>query len=99
ARAATSTDITQTGAVIGSVHYLSPEHAKGITQGEKSDIYSLGIVMYQMLTRQLPFTGDSPISIALKHLQEPVEPPRQHNALIPHEVEAVILKALQKQPE
>lgn len=99
ARAASSTDITQTGSVIGSVHYLSPEHAKGMKQGEKSDIYSLGIVLYQMLTNQLPFSGDSPISVALKHLQEQVEPPRKLNPHIPPEVEAIILKTLQKSPE
>ena len=99
ARAASSADITQTGSVIGSVHYLSPEHAKGIKQGEKSDIYSLGIVLYQMLTNQLPFSGDSPISVALKHLQEQVESPRLYNPHIPPDVEAIILKTLQKNPE
>ena len=99
ARAATSSDITQTGSVIGSVHYFSPEHAKGVSQGEKSDLYSLGIVMYQMLTNRLPFLGDSPISVALKHLQEPVEEPRKINPLIPQSVENIVLKALQKRPE
>lgn len=99
ARAATSSDITQTGSVIGSVHYFSPEHAKGISQGEKSDLYSLGIVMYQMLTNKLPFLGDSPISVALKHLQEPVVDPRQVNPMIPQSVENIILKALRKKPE
>ena len=59
ARAVTSTTITQTGSVVGSVHYFSPEHAKGIVTGEKSDLYSLGIVLYQMLTGQLPFWGKS----------------------------------------
>lgn len=99
ARAATSSDITQTGSVIGSVHYFSPEQAKGASQGEKSDLYSLGIVMYQMLTNRLPFLGDSPISVALKHLQEPVEDPRKINPLIPQSVENIVLKALQKRPE
>ena len=70
ARAVTSSTITQTGSVVGSVHYFSPEHAKGIDDGEKSDLYSLGIVLYQMLTGKLPFLGESPISVALKHLQE-----------------------------
>lgn len=69
ARAVTSSTITQTGSVIGSVHYFSPEHAKGVATGEKSDLYSLGIVLYQMLTGRLPFLGESPISVALKHLQ------------------------------
>ncbi|UJF35277.1 Stk1 family PASTA domain-containing Ser/Thr kinase [Paenibacillus hexagrammi] len=99
ARAATSSTITQTGSVVGSVHYFSPEHAKGTNTGEKSDIYSLGIVMYQMLTAKLPFLGESPISVALKHLQEEVEEPRKVNPLIPQSVENVILKAMRKKPE
>jgi eukaryotic-like serine/threonine-protein kinase len=99
ARAATSSTITQTGSVVGSVHYFSPEHAKGTNTGEKSDLYSLGIVMYQMLTARLPFLGESPISVALKHLQEDVEEPRKVNPLIPQSVENVILKAMRKKPE
>ncbi|MFD2612927.1 Stk1 family PASTA domain-containing Ser/Thr kinase [Paenibacillus gansuensis] len=99
ARAVTSSTITQTGSVIGSVHYFSPEHAKGVITGEKSDLYSLGIVLYQMLTAQLPFLGESPISVALKHLQEHVEEPRKVNPVIPQSVENVILKAMRKNPE
>ncbi|WP_139998192.1 Stk1 family PASTA domain-containing Ser/Thr kinase [Paenibacillus paridis] len=98
ARAVTSSTITQTGSVIGSVHYFSPEHAKGINTGEKSDLYSLGIVLYQMLTAQLPFLGESPISVALKHLQENFEEPRVVNPHIPQSVENVILKAMRKNP-
>lgn len=96
ARAVTSSTITQTGSVIGSVHYFSPEHAKGINTGEKSDIYSLGIVMYQMLTSKLPFLGESPISVALKHLQEHFDEPRSVNPYIPQSVENIILKAMRK---
>lgn len=96
ARAVTSSTITQTGSVIGSVHYFSPEHAKGINTGEKSDLYSLGIVLYQMLTAKLPFLGESPISVALKHLQETFEEPRVANPHIPQSVENVILKAMRK---
>lgn len=98
ARAVTSSTITQTGSVIGSVHYFSPEHAKGINTGEKSDLYSLGIVLYQMLTAQLPFLGESPISVALKHLQENFDEPRVVNPHIPQSVENVILKAMRKNP-
>lgn len=98
ARAVTSSTITQTGAVLGSVHYFSPEHAKGVSTGEKSDLYSLGIVLYQMLTGRLPFLGESPISVALKHLQEPFEEPRLVNPLIPQSVENVILKSMRKNP-
>lgn len=99
ARAVTSSTITQTGSVVGSVHYFSPEHAKGINTGEKSDLYSLGIVMYQMLTGKLPFLGESPISVALKHLQDNIEDPRFVNPHIPQSVENVILKATRKKPE
>ncbi|WP_079910329.1 Stk1 family PASTA domain-containing Ser/Thr kinase [Paenibacillus sp. 32352] len=98
ARAVTSSTITQTGSVVGSVHYFSPEHAKGTFTGEQSDLYSLGIVMYQMLTGRLPFLGESPISVALKHLQEEVEDPRKVNPLIPQSVENIILKAMRKNP-
>lgn len=98
ARAVTSTTITQTGSVVGSVHYFSPEHAKGVATGEKSDLYSLGIVLYQMLTGRLPFLGESPISVALKHLQEHFEEPRAVNPMIPQSVENIILKSMRKNP-
>lgn len=98
ARAVTSSTITQTGSVVGSVHYFSPEHAKGVATGEKSDLYSLGIVLYQMLTGRLPFLGESPISVALKHLQEQFEEPRVVNPLIPQSVENIILKSMRKNP-
>lgn len=98
ARAVTSTTITHTNSVLGSVHYFSPEQARGGITAEKSDIYSLGIVLYEMVTGQLPFSGESPISVALKHLQEPLPEPRQVNPAIPQSVENVILKALVKDP-
>lgn len=98
ARAVTSSTITQTGSVIGSVHYFSPEHAKGVPTGEKSDLYSLGIVLYQMLTGSLPFLGESPISVALKHLQDTFERPKKLNPHIPQSVENIILRAMRKDP-
>ncbi|MCQ4085998.1 Stk1 family PASTA domain-containing Ser/Thr kinase [Saccharibacillus sp. JS10] len=98
ARAVTSTTITQTGSVVGSVHYFSPEHAKGVTAGEKSDLYSLGIVLYQMLTGALPYEGESPISVALKHLQDEYEEPRKLNPTIPQSVENIIVRAMRKNP-
>lgn len=98
ARAVTSATITHTGSVIGSVHYFSPEQARGGISGEKSDLYSLGIVMYEMLTGQVPFSGDSPISVALKHLQENIKPPREINPEIPQSIENVIMRALVKDP-
>jgi serine/threonine-protein kinase len=98
ARAVSSTTITQTGSVVGSVHYFSPEHAKGVATGEKSDLYSLGIVLYQMLTGRLPFLGESPISVALKHLQEHFDEPRSVNPMVPQSVENIILKSMRKNP-
>lgn len=98
ARAVTSTTITHTNSILGSVHYFSPEQARGGVSAEKSDIYSLGIVLYEMVTGQLPFSGDSPITIALKHLQEPLPEPRESNPNIPQSVENIIFKALVKDP-
>jgi eukaryotic-like serine/threonine-protein kinase len=98
ARAASSSTITQTGSVMGSVHYFSPEQARGGVIGEKSDLYSLGIVLYEMLTGRLPFDGDSAISIALKHLQEQPDDPRRFNEQIPDNMAGIIMKALDKDP-
>jgi serine/threonine-protein kinase len=99
ARAVTSATMTQTGTIIGSVHYFSPEQAKGSVIGAKSDIYSLGVVLYEMLTNKVPFSGETPISIALKHLQEDPQPPRELNPEIPPLIEAIILKAMMKEPD
>ncbi|MGI6357578.1 MAG: Stk1 family PASTA domain-containing Ser/Thr kinase [Bacillota bacterium] len=96
ARAVTSSTLTNTGAMIGSVHYISPEQARGGFVGEKSDLYSLGVVLYELVTGQVPFSGDSMFSIALKHLQEPIPSPRELNPDIPVDVERIILKAMSK---
>ena len=96
ARAVTSSTVTNTGSVIGSVHYFSPEQARGGYTDEKSDIYSLGIVMYEMATGRLPFDGESPISIALKHIHEDVMPPTFVNENIPKALEDIIMKSVQK---
>ncbi|AOT68413.1 Stk1 family PASTA domain-containing Ser/Thr kinase [Geosporobacter ferrireducens] len=96
ARAATSSTVTNTGSVIGSVHYFSPEQARGGYTDEKSDLYSLGIVMYEMSAGRVPFEGESPISIALKHIHEDVTPPSMINKNIPKALEDIIMKLIQK---
>lgn len=97
ARAVTAVTMTQTSTIIGSVHYISPEQARGNAASVQSDIYSLGIVMYEMLTGKIPFCGESPVSIAIKHLQDEAVPPGQLNPGIPHMLEAIILKAMAKE--
>ena len=99
ARAITSTTMTYDGNVVGSVHYFSPEQAKGTKITPKSDVYSLGIVLYEMLTGRLPFHGETTVSVALKHLQEEPLALRQIDGHIPPIVEAIVLKALTKDPE
>lgn len=98
ARAVTESTMTYSGNVIGSVHYFSPEQAKGTYITPKSDVYSLGVVLYEMLTGHLPFTGENPVSIAMKHLQEEPVPVRQYNPEIAPVVEAVVMKAMSKDP-
>ena len=85
--------------VMGSVHYFSPEQAKGETVDEKSDIYSLGIVIYEMLMGTVPFKGDTTVAIALKHLQEPILPLNKLNKNIPEVLSRIVLKATQKDPK
>ena len=96
AMALSATSITQTNSVLGSVHYLSPEQARGGMANKKSDIYSLGIVMFELLTGRLPFSGESAVSIALKHLQSETPSPRRWNPAIPQSVENIVLKATAK---
>ncbi len=97
ARAATASTVTNTSNVIGSVHYFSPEQARGGGYtDEKSDIYSLGIVIYEMITGKVPYEGDSPISVALKHIQDDIVPPREIDNTIPIGLENIIMKCVQK---
>jgi eukaryotic-like serine/threonine-protein kinase len=98
AMALSATSITQTNSVLGSVHYLSPEQARGGVANQKSDIYSLGIVMFELLTGRLPFSGESAVSIALKHLQSETPSIRRWNPAIPQSVENIVLKATAKDP-
>ncbi|MFL0363017.1 Stk1 family PASTA domain-containing Ser/Thr kinase [Pseudobacillus sp. 179-B 2D1 NHS] len=98
AMALSATSITQTNAVLGSVHYISPEQARGGMATKKSDIYALGIVMFELLTGQLPFSGESAVSIALKHLQAETPSVKRWNPDIPQSVENIVLKATAKDP-
>lgn len=96
AKAVSNSTITAFGTTIGSVHYFSPEHARGGYTDSKSDLYSLGVVMYEMLTGKVPFDADTPVSIALKHMQEEPIPPIEKNSSIPIAVNNIIMKALKK---
>lgn len=96
ATALNSNELTQTNSVMGSVHYLPPEQANGSGATIKSDIYSLGILMFELLTGKIPFKGDNAVEIAIKHMKEPIPSVRKINPDIPQSIENVILKACAK---
>lgn len=98
AKSTDSQTITNTTSIIGSAHYLSPEQAKGTYIDFRTDIYSFGIVLYEMVTGRLPFEGESPVTVALKHLQEEPIPPKNINSAIPDSLNKFILKAIEKEP-
>ena len=97
AKAATSNTITSN--VMGSVHYTSPEQARGGYSDEKSDIYSLGVTMFEMLTGRVPFNGETTVAIAIKHIQEEMPSPREYVSEIPISVEQIVFKCCQKSPD
>ena len=99
AKAATSSTITQQGEALGSVHYFSPEQARGSFVDARSDLYSLGITMYEMITKQLPFAGDSPVAVAMKHLHDPLPEPQKMAPQIWPGLRDIIVKLTQKRPE
>ncbi len=96
ARAVSSSTITMVGSTIGSVHYFSPEQARGGFTDEKSDLYSLGITIYEMITGKVPFDGESPVAVALKHIQNKAERPVDINPRIPATMNDIVMKAIKK---
>lgn len=98
AMALNATQLTQTNSVMGSVHYLPPEQANGKSATVKSDIYSLGILMYELITGSVPFKGDNAVEIALKHMKEKIPSIRKQNPTIPQSVENIVIKATAKNP-
>lgn len=98
AKASSSVTITNTSTVMGSAHYFSPEQAKASFVDCRTDIYSFGIVLYEMVTGRVPYDAESPVSVALKHIQEPVVPPKNINDNVPENLNKLILKAIEKEP-
>ena len=97
ARAGAS-EITQTGSVLGTAQYLSPEQAQGLETNATSDLYSIGVMLYEALTGQVPFEAETPVAVALKQISEPPRPPSELNPQIPPALDAVVLRALAKDP-
>src|SRR5437667_823233 len=97
ARSGTS-QMTEAGSIIGTAQYLSPEQARGAPVDQRSDLYAVGVVLYEMLTGSVPFTGDTPLEIAMKHLSAAPEPPSKRRAEVPRELDLVVLRALAKHP-
>jgi len=98
ARAGTS-QMTEAGSIVGTAQYLSPEQARGGDVDQRSDIYSVGVLMYEMLTGEVPFSGDTPVEIAMKHLSQTPEPPSMRRHDVPRELDMIVMRALAKNPD
>ncbi|MGB0101479.1 MAG: Stk1 family PASTA domain-containing Ser/Thr kinase [Nocardioides sp.] len=94
-----SSTMTQTAAVVGTAQYLSPEQARGETVDSRSDVYSTGCLLYELLTGRPPFVGDSPVAVAYQHVREPALPPSDHDTELPEEIDAIVMQALAKRVE
>jgi beta-lactam-binding protein with PASTA domain len=94
-----ASQMTEAGSIVGTAQYLSPEQARGAPVDARSDLYSLGIVLYEMLTGNVPFTGDAPVEIAMKHLTAIPDPPSELRPEIPHDLDAIVMRALSKEPD
>jgi eukaryotic-like serine/threonine-protein kinase len=94
-----ASQMTEAGSIVGTAQYLSPEQARGAPVDARSDLYSLGIVLYEMLTGEVPYTGDAPVEIAMKHLTAVPEPPSKLRPDVPHDLDAIVMRALAKDPE
>jgi eukaryotic-like serine/threonine-protein kinase len=94
-----ASQMTEAGSIVGTAQYLSPEQARGAPVDPRSDLYSLGIVLYEMLTGHVPFTGDTPVEIAMKHLSQVPEPPSKLRHDVPHDLDAIVMRALAKDPD
>ena len=99
AKSSLSTALTETGVTFGTADYISPEQARGQTATPRSDIYSLGVTLYETLTNRLPFSGDSSIAVAMQHVSADPPPPRMYNPRIPPQLESLVLRALSKEPD
>jgi beta-lactam-binding protein with PASTA domain len=97
ARAGAS-QMTEAGSIVGTAQYLSPEQARGAQVDQRSDLYSVGVVLYELLTGKVPFTGDSPVEIAMKHLSDTPPPPSELNPEVPEELDKIVMRALAKDP-
>ncbi|HUJ91594.1 MAG TPA: PASTA domain-containing protein, partial [Gaiellaceae bacterium] len=98
ARAGAS-QMTEAGSIVGTAQYLSPEQARGTNVDQRSDLYSLGVVLYELLTGAAPFSGDTPVEIAMKHLSQTPEPPSAKRPNLPHDLDLLVMRALAKDPE